>query len=62
MATGPGDSESPVEAVRAERSNVSDMPLFTAADLRAARRNRSDLDGLDRQTEAAETKSDARLD
>jgi hypothetical protein len=38
------------------------MPLFTAADLRAARRNRSDLDGLDRQTDAAETKSDARLE
>jgi hypothetical protein len=63
MATGPGDCESPTEAVRAERSNdVSRLPLFTAADLRVARRDPSDLEGLDRQTEAAETRSDARLD
>jgi len=63
MATGPDDVASAAEVARAERSNdVSGKPLFTAADLRAARRERSDVEGLDRQTEAAEAKSDARLD
>jgi hypothetical protein len=60
MATGPSDFESPAEVVRS--NDVSGTPLFTAADLRAARRGRSNLEGLDRQADAAETKSDAWLD
>lgn len=56
----PSDNQLPAEVVRVGRPNdVSGEPLFTAADLRAARRDQSDLD---RQIGAAETKSDARLD
>jgi hypothetical protein len=60
MAAEPGDRESPAEIVRVDRANeVSGEPLFTAADLRAARWDRSDHEGATAQAKAAEAQGRA---